>query len=73
MNNTKNKWLKTKKNKDLANRLDAFMMEAWAADATFGEFINSLPKDLRDFLLNMNFNTPATDETGFDLSFFYPE
>lgn len=68
MSNIKNKWLKSRKKTELTRRLDALMMEAWASDVKLGDFILSLPQELREFFLGMNFNTPVVDENGIDLS-----
>ncbi len=73
MNTVKNKWLKTRKKAELTKRLDALMMEAWASEVSLGDFIASLPQELRDFFLEMNFNTPVVDDNGIDLSLHHKQ
>ena len=73
MSATQNKWLKIRNNSSLAQKLDALMMEAWANDVSLGDFIKSLPKDLEDFFLSMNFEAPLTNDEGIDISLRIPQ
>lgn len=65
---TTNKWLKMSNNKKLMIQLDQLIMEAWSNGYTLGEMINSLPKDVQDFFLDMQFNTPVLDDDKLDIS-----
>jgi hypothetical protein len=65
---TTNKWLKVKKTNDILKRLDEAFMNGWANDATLGEVMGTLPKDLREFVLKLKFNTPIMDDSQISLT-----
>ena len=55
----KNKWLDKVDNAKLLEDLEEHMMNAWASDANIGEFIESLPDNLKDFFFKMNLDYPT--------------
>lgn len=67
--NLNNPWLNSSKLKQMLEDLDEHIMNGWASDATFGDLLNSLPDELKAFLLKMKFSSPLESDDGFDLSF----
>ncbi len=70
--NVKNSWLTNVKNLQLVDDLDEHLMNAWASDATMGEFLNSLPDNLKKAFLNLTLNVPVRTEDGFEISLNLP-
>lgn len=48
----------------LLNEVDDLIMEGWSSDLSIGETLDSMPADLRNFFLNLRFDTPVQDEGG---------
>lgn len=72
VSNLKNSWLSNVKNLQLIDDLDEHLMNAWASDATIGEFLNSLPDNLKKTFLNLTLNVPVRTEEGFEISLNLP-
>jgi hypothetical protein len=73
INVTKNKWLKTRKISEVLREVDDMLMEGWVNEMTLGEVLDSLPQELRDFILNMQYNIPDISENTIQLSLDLPE
>jgi hypothetical protein len=54
----KNKWLDKVDDAKLLEDLEEHMLNAWAADANIGDFIESLPDNLKKFFFKMNLDCP---------------
>lgn len=68
MATTTNKWIKARKNADILAKLDEALMNGWANDASLGDVIRQLPKDVRDFVLQLKFNTPIIDDSKIEIT-----
>ena len=49
-----NHWLSHVKKKKMLKAIDDIGMEVWSSDGTFGEFLRSLNKEQKSFLLSMH-------------------
>ena len=65
---TTNKWIKARKNADILAKLDEALMNGWANDASLADVIRHLAKDVRDFVLQLKFNTPIIDDSKIELT-----
>jgi hypothetical protein len=65
---TTNKWINARKNADILAKLDEALMNGWANDASLADVIRHLPKDVRDFVLQLKFNTPIIDDSKIELT-----
>ena len=70
--NVKNKWLTNVKNLQLMDDLDEHLMNARASDATVGEFLNSLPDNIKKVFLGLTLNVPSRTEEGFEIALNVP-
>ena len=53
---------KNSTNISLLNEVDYLIMEGWSEEMTIGDVLDSMPATLRDFFLNLRFNTPSIDK-----------
>jgi hypothetical protein len=69
----KNKWLDSAEKEAIRQDLDEHLMNAWASDAKFGDFINSLPDNLRKAFFDFNFECPVVTNDGLVITFVNPD
>jgi hypothetical protein len=55
---------KFKTDLSLLNEVDDLIMEGWSEDMTIGDTLDSMPANLRDFFLNLSFDTPIKTQDG---------
>ena len=53
---------KNSTNISLLNEVDDLIMEGWSEEMTIGDVLDSMPATLRDFFLNLQFNSPSIDK-----------
>jgi hypothetical protein len=68
----KNKWLDKADNAKLLEDLEEHMMNAWASDANIGEFIESLPDNLKNFFFKMNMDCPTRIDDAIEIKIVNP-
>jgi hypothetical protein len=71
--NLKNKWLTNAKNNQIIEEIDEHLMNAWASDVTIGEFLNSLPDNLKKVFLNLTINVPVKNDDSFEIGLNFPK
>jgi hypothetical protein len=52
----------------LLKELDDLIMEGWSEDMDLGTLLDSMPGDLRNFMLNMQFTNIIPNEDGFTIT-----
>lgn len=56
-----NHWLTKSKRKKILNDIDDLGMEVWSNDGTLGDFIRSLSKEQKDFLMSLSLSDFVCD------------
>jgi hypothetical protein len=52
----------------LLKELDDLIMEGWSEDMDLGTLLDSMPGDLRNFMLNMQFTNIIPNDDGFTIT-----
>lgn len=64
-----NYWLSKAKENDKLSALDDYLMEAWSNDSNFGQIIENMPSDLRDFFFKLGITCPDPVRNGIKVGF----
>jgi hypothetical protein len=64
-----NYWLNQADNNKKLQDLDDYLMEAWSNDSNFGQILNDMPQDIKEFFLKLNITCPDPMRSGLKIGF----
>lgn len=64
-----NYWLNQADNNKKLQDLDDYLMEAWSNDSNFGQILNDMPQDIKEFFLKLNITCPDPMRSGLKVGF----
>ena len=64
-----NYWLSQADNNQKLQALDDYLMEAWSNDSNFGQILNDMPQDIKEFFLKLNITCPDPMRSGLKIGF----